>query len=416
MRAIYLILSLSEFATALVSPVFAFLFFSTTSTLFPANASNAERAFAFGIFIAFYKFAGMICNPIFGALSDIIGRKFTTIITLSGMLILAIASIGAIVLHSVWLFIIGCFFFSLLFASKPVCTAAINDLSKEGSDKVKNQALVQFFIGIGVTVGPVVGGYIADVNIFNYDYMLPFIILLVCGIYLIFHARFFMRETLRKRERSNFKEQFGFGGIKVIFKSKLLVCLLVIHILNQLSWGTYYDFLPAVAKAVFNYDIKSVGILVGLVGFWLIIASGLIIPFCMKNISGRNLINISCWLGFIGVLAAYLASFFPKSHLADIIFWSTTFPVAVGDVILFCYLISRFSQSVEKKFQGAVVGFIYITGFGMWSLSAPLGGYLMKLHLNAALLMSPVSMAILLLFIYAIRNKDYYKSLNNTQV
>lgn len=413
MRAIYLILSISEFATAMVAPVFAFLFFSDASTLFPADAPVSERAVLFGVFIALYKFAGMICNPIFGGLSDIMGRKFTTILTLTGMLVLAIFSIGAILLHSVWMFIMGCFFYALLFASKPVCTAAINDLCQAPSDKVKNQALVQFFIGIGVSIGPIVGGYIADVNVFGYEYMLPFIILLICGSYLIFHSKFFMKETLRKRERSSLKEQFSFDAIKVIFKSKLLICLLVIHILNQLSWGTYYDFMPAVAKTVFNYDIKSVGILVGLIGFWLIIASGVIIPYFMKNISGLKLIKISCYLGFIGVLFAYTASFFPGSRWADVIFWASTFPVAVGDVTLFCYIISQFSLSVEKKFQGAVVGFIYITGFGMWSLSAPLGGYLMKYNHNAALLMAPVSMILLLLFLFSIRNKEYFKALNN---
>ncbi len=413
MRSIYLILSLSEFATALVSPVFAFLFFSGASTLFPADAPASERALLFGVFLAFYKFAGMICNPIFGGLSDIMGRKFTTILTLAGMLILAVSSIGAIILHSVWIFIIGCFFYALLFASKPVCTAAINDLCEAGSDKIKNQALVQFFIGIGVSIGPIAGGYVAGVKILSYDYMLPFIILFVCAVYLIFHSKFFMKETLRKRERSNLKEQFSFSGIRVIFKSKLLLSLLVIHILNQLSWGTYYDFLPAVAKAVFSYDIKSVGILMGLVGFWLIIASGVIIPYFMKNISGLKLITISCWLGFIGVSLAYISSFFPGDRLADIIFWSSTLPVAVGDVVLFCYLISQFSLCVEKKFQGAVVGFIYITGFGMWSLSAPLGGYLMKYSLNAALLMATISMALLLLFLFYIRNREYFKALNN---
>lgn len=413
MGSIYLILSLSEFATALVSPVFAFLFFSNTSTLFPIDTDLSERAVLFGIFLALYKFAGMICNPIFGGLSDIMGRKFTTILTLSGMLILALASIGALILHSVWIFIIGCFFYALLFASKPVCTAAINDLCEEGKDKVRNQALVQFFIGIGVTIGPIAGGYIADVNVFGYDYMLPFIILLICGCYLIFHSKYFMKETLRRRERSSIKEQFRLEGIKVIFKSKLLICLLVIHILNQLSWGTYYDFLPAVAKAVFNYDIKSVGILVGLIGFWLIVASGFIIPYFLKNVSGMKLIKISCYMGFFGVSGAYIASFMPGNSLAGIVFWASTFPVAVGDVILFCYLISQFSLSVEKKFQGVVVGFIYITGFGMWSLSAPLGGYLMKYNLNAALMMAPLSMILLLLFLFSIRNKEYFKTLNN---
>ena len=390
MGSIYFILFLSEFATGLVLPFFTFLFFSSNSTFFPAMTSDAERAMMFGIFLALYKFAGMICNPVFGGLSDILGRKVTTVITVSGMLVLAVATIVAIILQSLWIFIIGATLFAFLFATKPVCTAAINDISFKDDNKIKNQALVQFWIGLGVSIGPAVGGFVGTVTVFGYYYMLPFVILLICSSYLYFHSRFLMKETLRKRERSRVSEQFSFEPIKAIFKSKLLITLLVIHLLNQLSWGTYYDFIPAVAKTVFGYDVKTVGILMGIVGVCLILTSGLIIPLFSSKINGSKLIFTSCLAGFAGVSMAYLASFFPNNNLANILFWVSALPVAGGDVVLFCYLISRFSESLEKKYQGTVIGFIYITGFGMWSLSAPLGGWLMKWMLNGALLMAPI--------------------------
>ena len=412
MGSIYFILFLSEFATGLVSPFFTFLFFSSNSTFFPAMVSDAERAMAFGIFLALYKFAGMICNPVFGSLSDILGRKITTVITVLGMFILAVATIIAIILQSMWTFIIGATLFSFLFATKPICTAAINDISFKDDNKIKNQALVQFWIGLGVSIGPIIGGYIGDVTVLGYYYILPFIILLICSSYLYFHSRFLMKETLRKRERSRIGEQFNFDPIKAIFKSKLFVTLLFIHVLNQLSWGTYYDFIPAVAKTVFDYDVKTVGILMGGIGACLILTSGLVIPLFPKKISGSKLIFSSCFTGFIGVSIAYLASFFPSSALANILFWLSALPVAGGDVVLFCYLICRFSESLEKKYQGTVVGFIYITGFGMWSLSAPLGGWLMKWTLNGALLMAPFSMLILLLFLKTIKKKAYFMELD----
>jgi len=362
----------------------------------------------FGIFLALYKFAGMICNPIFGSLSDILGRKITTVITVSGMLILAVTTITAIILQSLWIFIIGATLFAFLFATKPVCTAAINDISFKDDNKIRNQALVQFWIGLGVSIGPVVGGYVGNVTVFGYYYMLPFVILLICSSYLYVHSRFLMKETLRKKERSRISEQFSFEPLKAIFKSKLLITLLLIHILNQLSWGTYYDFIPAVAKTVFGYDVKTVGILMGIIGACLILISGLVIPLFPKKISGSKLIFISCLTGFAGVFMAYLASFFPNNNLANVLFWLSALPVAGGDVVLFCYLVSRFSESLEKKYQGTVVGFIYITGFGMWSLSAPLGGWLMKWTLNGALLMAPTSMFVLLLFLRIIKKKTWF--------
>ena len=65
---------------------------------------------------------------------------------------------------------------------------------------------------------------------------------------------------------------------------------MIIHLLNQFSWGTYYEFIPAVGKTVFGYEVKVVGLLMGLIGFWLILSSGFFIPFFQKHLSNTKLI------------------------------------------------------------------------------------------------------------------------------
>lgn len=407
MKSIYAILFLSEFVTGMVYTLFAFLFFSANSSLFPSDLSQADRAVVFGGFLALFKLAGIICNPLFGCISDVIGRKGTTLIALFGILIFGCFSIIAFLLHNVWIFIIGAIIHALLFATKPVCSATIND--RYSDNVIKNQALVQFWIGLGVSIGPIVGGFIGGIEIKGIYYLLPFIVLLLGSVYLILHTSVFMKETLHKAERSRLKEQFSFDAIRKILKSKVFVALLVIHLLNQLSWGNYYDFIPAVAKIVFRYDVKLTSIVVGLIGISLLVVSGFLIPIISNRVGAKKLIAWSCIAGTIGVSIAYASSFFPDTIFGNVLFWFSTIPTAGGDVVLFCFLVSVFSNACEKKYQGAIIGFLYITGTAMWSLSAPLGGFLMKYGANSCLIISPISMIILLLFLVFIYKKPFYQ-------
>lgn len=411
LRSIYITLSLSEFISSLTTPFIAFLFFSEKTPLFALNVTNTRRAALFGIYLFLYKLANVICNPIFGSLSDILGRKKAAILTVFGMLIWGISAIAAIAVHSPWTFILGTFIYSLFFAIKPVCTAAINDQCEHES-KFSNQALIQFCIGIGVSIGPIIGGYLGHITIFGYYYMLPFIFVFLCSIFLFFYVSLSFKETLQLHNMSHIREHFSFEGLKIILKNRLLQYLLLIHILNQLSWGTYYSFIPAVAKTVFNYQISTVGILLGLIGFCLILTGGAVIPILSKRLSNTNLILVSCVIGTIGVSLTYLGSFFPESSWANISLWLSTLLIAGGDVILFCLLISQFSTSVSKKYQGTIVGFIYTISLGMWSLSALLGSLLMQWKLNGALLICPTSMIILIIFLNKSKNKEWFLSLN----
>ena len=411
-HSIYVTLSISELSTGLATPIFTFLFFSTTTTLLPVTMSNPKRAMYFALFLSLYKFSSIASNPIFGSLSDMLGRKKIFSITIAGGLVLSVFTVIALLVHSLWLFIFGACVFAFVWAQKTVAAAAINDVSLE-SQKIKNLSLMQFCIGIGVGIGPIISGYIGGVGFFGYDYIFPFVILGLFSLFLLFYVKISIPETLQPRYRSSLDEYFRLANLKVIFSNKKVYFLMIIHIFNQLSWGTYYDFLPAVAKTVFHYNLKGVGILVGLVGFCLIIGTGLVLPVIRKYLSNTGLINFSCILGAFGVSIAFLSSFFPTTSWGHVGLWISTLPVAVGDVILFCVLVSNFSASVNEKYQGVMVGLVYIIGTGMWAIGAPIGGWLMHWRMNGALLLCPLSMLILLCFLKSFQKKQWFLSLNN---
>ncbi len=413
-RPVYVTLSISEFATGLTTPILTFLFFSESSALLPAELSMAERGVLFGLFISLFRFAGMLSNPVFGTLSDMLGRKKIIYISVLAMVCLGLFTILSMIFQAVWVFVIGASIYAFFWALRPVCTAAINDVT-DNSKKMKNQALLQFFIGIGVGLGPMLGGWLGNFKPFGYSYMLPFIILLLLSLFLFAYAKLTFPETLYFKNKQDAKEFFKVSNIKDLFNNKIIYLLMIIHILDQFSWGVYYNFMPAVTKTVFGFSVIAVGIFVGLIGIWLIVSTGIIIPILQRYFSNTQLIIVSSVIGTFGVCITYAASFFPGSTLAHYVIWISALPVAAGDVILFCLLLSLFSSYVSKKHQGTIVGIIYIVGTGMWCLAAPIGGYLMKWRMNGALILCPIAMILLLIFLKLSHKRQWFLSLNTTE-
>ncbi len=414
LKSIYITLSISEFATGLSTPVFIFLFFSDQSTMLSTGLSVAERGIIYGLFMSLFRFAGMLANPVFASISDMLGRKKIVYVSTSGMFFLGLLAVIALIIGNIWIFVIGATLYSFFWAIRAVCSAAINDVTKD-EQKINGQAFIQFFIGIGASLGPMIGGWLGDFKPFGYPFMLPFIILIAISLLIFVYAKISFPETLYYKNKQSLKEYFNPSNIKEIFSNKVFYLLMVIHILDQFSWGTYYNFAPVVTKTVFGYDVKAVGIFIGLIGLWLIVSTGIFIPILQRFVNTTQLIIISSVIGTFGVCITYAVSFFPHNIISHYIMWFTALPVAAGDVMLFCLLISLLSSFVSKKLQGTVVGLIYIVGMGMWCLAAPIGGYLMEWRANGALILCPISMILLLIFLFFSYKKQWFLSLNNSE-
>ncbi|MCP4177811.1 MAG: MFS transporter [bacterium] len=407
LRIVFITIAVSEFAVGIVKPVLPFLIFAANSTLLPQNLSHVERAVYYAAWVSLFKVGSTLTNPIFGILSDILGRKIVLVISILGMVILGVTSIVGIITQGIWLFIIGSFLFGLLWSERTVCTAAINDMTAS-SDKILNLSKMQFFIGIGICLGPIAGGYIGEFSFINIPYLLPYIVLLIISIGLMFYVSLLFKETYKKSTKNKkvlYDTIDKYKRIKWIFKDKKIYILLGIYMLSQLSWGAYHEYIPVVAKIVFAYDVKHVGILMGMMGISLIIASGILLPVLNKYFTSLTLIKFSCFISAIGIMLCYIFSFFPGMLLSDIVIWISVFPVVAGDVIIFIVLLGLFSEAAGKDCQGTIVGFLYIVGALMWVISAALGSGLMIWHVNASLLICPIAMILLLFMVYFFTKK-----------
>ncbi|MCP4179274.1 MAG: MFS transporter [bacterium] len=387
---------MSEFSVGAIRPVLPFLMFSTSSSLLPENFTHSQRAIYYAIFLTLYKVGSALSNPIFGVISDLFGRKIVFYISVISMLILGFCATLAIFTNNIALFIIGSFFFGLLWAERAVATAAINDVSTS-SAKITNLSMMQFFVGIGVCLGPIVGGYLGGVIFYGYSYVTPYIFLFLVSLVLLFYVHYAIRETYSgPNVKSITMKRFPLKRVKVVLHDKKIYFLLLICVLCQLSWGAYYEYIPVVAKTAFGYNVKHIGLLASMIGISIIFTTGFLLPLLNKYCRKFQLIKLSCFIGFIGTISCFIFSFYPHLLIADIAIWVSILPIVAGDVMVFCVLIALFSEVVSKDLQGTIVGVVYVVASIMWIIGAALGGVLLHWRLNGPLIIGPISMAILL--------------------
>jgi MFS family permease len=399
LRPVYFTVALSEFSVGVIRPVLPFLMFSTSSSLLPENFTHSQRAIYYAIFLTLYKVGSTLSNPIFGIISDLFGRKLVFYISVVSMLILGFCATLAIFTHNIALFIIGSFFFGLLWAERAVATAAINDVSNSSS-RITNLSMMQFFVGIGVCLGPIVGGFLGGIVFYKHSYATPYIFLFFVSLLLLFYVHYAIRETYSPGGAKSIKmKRFPVKRVKKILHDKKIYFLLLICVLCQLSWGAYYEYIPVVAKTAFKYNLTHIGLLASMIGISIIFTTGFLLPILNKYCRKFQLIKLSCIIGLIGTTACFIFSFFPHLLIANIAIWVSILPIVAGDVMIFCVLIALFSEVVSKDLQGTIVGVVYVVASTMWVIGAALGGVLMHWRLNGPLIIGPISMAVLLLLL-----------------
>lgn len=412
LKSVYTTLVLGHFSTSLCAPLFAFLFFEKSSPLLPYATSMPERAIYFGIFLTLYKIASMLSNPFFGTLSDIIGRKKVYYIIILGMLIYGLAGIISNVFNNIWIFMIGTTIFGFLWAMNSISVATINDVTIPSKKAIK-LAFMQTFIGIGILAGPVFGGRLGSIKILGHDYILPFIILSLFAIVLFFFVKFTYNDTFFPKQIKKDKKKFPLKSCLVeLFSSKAVLWLVLVYILDQISWGTYYDFAPSIAKTVFHLNVKEIGWFDGIIGASLIVSSGLLLPFLKKFSKDHTLMLVASTAGLIGVSAAYMSSFFPEYNISYLILWISIFPVVACDIIIFCTLISYFSNVISSEYQGTLIGLIYIIGMIAGAIMAPINGILMSYKMNLPLVVCPIAMILLIIIVLILRKRRGFDVIN----
>ncbi|SFA88678.1 MULTISPECIES: MFS transporter [unclassified Bacillus (in: firmicutes)] len=176
-----------------------------------------------GLLMAVYSLMQLIFAPMWGRISDRIGRKPVILIGITG---LALSFFLMAISDQLWMLfaarIIGGFLSS---ANMPTTMAYVADITTP-ENRAKGMGIIGASIGLGFIFGPAIGGVFSKTSL-----SLPFYLACASSVLTIFLVAFFLKESLLKEKRiqkGSEKESRwqAFGGtISILFFLQMFISL-----------------------------------------------------------------------------------------------------------------------------------------------------------------------------------------------
>lgn len=291
-------------------------------SLRPGSGDNAFlTTVVFGGFLgSLYALMQFLCNPLWGRLSDKLGRRKVLLMTLSGT---ALSYLLWVISQSFELFLISRIASGIMAGNLSVATAAIADITTR-KDRTKGMAFVGVAFGLGFLLGPAIGGFASYVNLADiypalaayhlHPFVFPACIALGLALVNLLWAFFRFKETLSLENRIAlaqktlypFKHIFAFENKDVRRVNR--VYLLFMLIISGLEFT-----MPFVVADRFGYTPAQIGKMFIFLGFVLIFTQGFLVRKLVSRL-GEKLLALggllSGAIGFAGVALAQITFVF----------------------------------------------------------------------------------------------------------
>lgn len=333
----------------LVYPIFAMMIFDTEASLLAAETSAAYRGAVLGILMGLTPLSAFLFAPFLGSFSDCRGRKKTLIFGMvMGCLGYSLA-VWSICYHSLLLLFVSRILIGITEGSAAVAQAAIADISTE-SNKARRFSLFSASAGLGFTVGPFLGGKLADpaVNL-AFSYATPFALAgILCFVNLALLCIWFP-SACEVNKRLSFHINECFRNISKIFAWKHLTWLFISSFWLSFAWAFFNEFMPVLLLDNFSFTLNDVGNYFAWGGVWYSLSSGLITAPLSTRVAADKLV-----LGALGGASICMAVFSTIDD-ARYIWWVV--PLLMCCLALaFPTLASLISNKVDSGRQGEVLG------------------------------------------------------------
>lgn len=322
-----------------------------------SNADLSTTAKYIGWLTAIYALMQFIFAPILGNLSDRYGRRPILLWSLLGLgidyLILAFAP------NLVWLFV-GRIVTGIMGSSMTTATAYIADISTP-EKKSQNFGMISAVAGIGLIIGPVIGGLLGQ-----YGERIPFYAASGLSLLNFIYGIFVLPESLKESNRRPFswKTANAIGAIKSLKKEILAPSFIVAFIFIALA-GQVINVWNVYGIKKFDWKADMIGYSLGFFGILMVISQGLLIGVLINKLGQKKAI-ISCL--FIYCISLLLFGVINKSWMA----FAVMIPYALGGMAS-PILQSLMSSKVPDNKQGLLQGGLSSIG----SITAVFGPLLM---------------------------------------
>ncbi|MBA3236835.1 MAG: MFS transporter [Parachlamydiaceae bacterium] len=359
----------------LVYPMFSSMLYSSNCLFLSDTTSDAMRGTCLGILLAMMPITQFFSAPLLGILSDQYGRKKILIPSLAVGLIGYLIAIFAVIQGNLILLLLSRVGVGIAGGTAAVVNAALADISSN-EDKAKNFGLLNMAMGLGFTLGPLIGGLSSEMHIgFIQGYSVAF--LGAAGLIFInlFLVIFFFEESYTPKIASKLSILQGIENIKKALISKQLRFLFGCVFFACVGWSFYWEFIPVVWIKDFGFDQKAVGYNFAYGALFYAVSCGLLIRPIVSRFSNYYVLFwglVGCSLS-IGMLLIHsnpfgLWFYIPIQQFCIALFW----PTAAAAV----------SNSVNEEQQGETLGILQSVESLAFAISPLIAGPLLGISIS----------------------------------
>jgi DHA1 family multidrug resistance protein-like MFS transporter len=255
-----------------------------------------------GLLVASYAVMRLIFGPIWGSLSDRVGRKPILMI---GVLGYGITMVGFGLATQLWMMFAARILAGVLSsATAPTTMAYIGDSTSE-EDRGGGMGMLGAAGGLGAIFGPAVGGLLAERSL-----SLPFFVAAGMSFLALILILLLLPESLPQHDRSPMTADQPVFDLRAWWKALFspIGSLLVLTFLVTGGLMIFYGILGLYALERFGYGTSEVGVIFTVLGLVSAIGQGLLVGPLTKRFGDPTVIKVGFLLSAVTLLTVMLAS------------------------------------------------------------------------------------------------------------
>lgn len=321
-------------------------------------STPGELAIWVGILEAVNGLCTLLVAPIFGRLSDRIGRRPIIILGALGAAVgYAIYGVGG----ALWVLLLGRIIQGLTAGDLPALFAYLADITPP-EHRAKRFGLLGALSGIGTMIGPALGGALAAVNV-DLPVFVTASITAVIGVLVIIALPESLPTARRNRDAFKLRDLNPFGAVGAVFNRPELRTIFIVFILIGIPFGFFVNNYSVLAIDQLTWNATYVGFLTAAVGIIDIIIQGVLLKFLLLRLGDRGVIYTGIITQTVGIIGLAIVGFIAHQPL---IFIVGTLMLAAGQGATNAAMDGAMSNAVSDSEQGWVAG-------AMQSLTAAMG-------------------------------------------
>lgn len=274
LTAMFITIFIGLLGVGVVIPVTAPIILNSPSSVIRAGTSFATRSIILGLLIASYSVTQFFGAPMLGTLADRYGRKKMLLISQLGTVAAYIIFATGVMAGHLWMLFLGRMVDGFTGGNISIAQSIISDIS-DPQDRARNFGLVGVAFGIGFILGPVMGGILANPAILPwFGPATPFWFATGLTAVATLLVQLLIPETLCVRSTASVNLLAGVINVRKAFTYANLRAFFSVVFLMTLGWNFFTQFFQVFLIAKFNFGAAQIGMFLGYLGIWIVIAQG----------------------------------------------------------------------------------------------------------------------------------------------